>query len=99
MPGVFSVPARRPAFLLAAAKQRRELDALLDVKRADALGAMQLVARQRQHVDRRVLERQRDFANGLNGVGVKQRADAFGLRRHFRDGKDHAGLVIGPLDG
>jgi hypothetical protein len=70
--------AAAPASLLmSAAHQRHELHALADVERHDPLGAVQLVPRQREHVDLGGLKVNGDLADRLHGVGVEQRAAAW----------------------
>ena len=76
-----------PAFLPAAAQQRRELHAAAHIQRADALGRMQLVSGQRQHVDAGRLHVDGEFPDRLHRVGVKQRPRRVGQRRQLGDGK------------
>ncbi len=68
------------------------------VQRAHALGAVELVRAQRQHVHRRGAHIQGQLAGGLGGVAVEQHA---GLTANCADGVDivdHPGLVIGVHD-
>ncbi|MGY4412500.1 hypothetical protein ACVWW4_004236 [Bradyrhizobium sp. LB7.1] len=61
--------------LCAAEDQRSELDVLAHIQRADPLRTMELMAGERQHVDVRSLQVNRNPPDRLDRIGVKERAD------------------------
>ncbi len=91
--------AGSPAALVpAAVDQRRDPHALADEKRADALGAVELVRGERKQVDVQVSHVEGHVPDGLHGVGVEEHialpADGADLG-HGLDGPD---LVVGVHD-
>ncbi len=74
-----------------------ELDARVaaaDVQRADALGAVDLVAGEREQVDVVRLHVDGDLADGLHGVGVEDDALLVAELADLGDGLDDADLVV-----
>ena len=51
---------------------------------------------QRERVDRRFRESNRNFSNYLDGVGMKQDAMTESDLSDFLDGKKHTGLIVRP---
>ena len=70
-----------------------------NVQRADALGAVNLVAGDRHQVDAVFLDVHGNFADGLHCVHMKEDALFFGDLADFRDGLNHADFVVGVHDG
>ena len=68
------------------------------VQRAHALGAVELVRAQRQHVHRRGAHVQGQLAGGLGGVAVEQHAGLAANRADGVDVVDHPGFVVGVHD-
>ena len=87
------------ALLGAAVHQPLQAHAMAHVQRADALGRVELVARQAQKVDVLGLHVDLHVADGLHRVGVEQHAVPLRHRRQLRDGLDGADLVVGVHDG
>ena len=75
------------------------MQALADVERAHALGRVQLVAGEGEHVHVQCFYVDGHMPNGLHGVGVEQRPVRFGDLAQFGDGLDGADLVVGVHDG
>jgi len=93
--GVFRAPA--PAlFLVAADHKRRKPGSLADIKNPDTLGRMKFVTGKRQHVHPRVADINGDLAGHLDGIGVKNDPAFFNHPGDFFNGKNHAGLIVGP---
>ena len=71
-------PRAHPALVPAAVDLRRDADARLaaDVQRADALGPVHLVRRQRRQVDARGVDVEGNLPDALHGVDVEERAPA-----------------------
>ena len=89
--------AAATAFLLAATDDEgRVAGAASDVERADAFGSVELVAREAEEVDGRVLQGDGDFAHGLNRVGVEVGTLRAGDGGGFLHREEDAGLVVGP---
>ena len=63
-------------------------------ERADALGAVDLVSGEREHIDGQALEVELDPANALCGIGVKGDAAVATERPDRRNVLDHADLVV-----
>ena len=74
-------------------------EAPADVQRAHALGAVELVAGQAEHIDVLLLDVDVQMADGLNGVGVEGHARFFTDGADLRDGQDGADLVVGVHGG
>ena len=96
MAGTFSVPPRRRRSCGPPRISGWNGVPLRRIERADALGAVQLVSRQRQHVDRGRLQIDRDLAGGLHRISVEQRTGAMRQFGELFDRKQCSGLVIGP---
>ena len=93
----FSVPGRRPRSCEPPCNSGSIERAAADEHRADALRRADLVARDRQEVERRSLRASIvDLAERLHGVGVEQRAGALGAPRELGDRLDRADLVVDP---
>src|SRR5450759_4486830 len=88
----------QPALLPAAVDQRREPRTAFHVQRAAALGAVELVRGQAQHVDAERADVDGHGAHGLHGVGVEQRALVMSDARQLGDGLDGADHVVGVHD-
>ena len=86
------------AFLVAADEKRPKRRALAHVQHADALGRVELVAGQRQHVHGQLGQIDVDLAHGLDRVGVEQHALGLAQGGDLRDGENDAGFVVGVHD-
>src|SRR5580704_3685837 len=73
--------------------------AAANVKRADALGAVNFVAADGQHVDVVLLDVHRNLADSLHAVGGKENAMFLGDFADFGDGINDADFVVGVHDG
>ena len=69
------------------------------VECTDALGAVELVARERERIDLPVLDRDGDVADGLHGVRMEEDATRAAERADRGDWLDGADLVVGRHDG
>ena len=69
------------------------------VEHADALGAVEFVAGEGQHVDVLLLDVDGQMSRRLHGVGVEQDALLPADRADLRNGLDGADLVVGVHDG
>ena len=87
------------AFLRAALDDIGQGDALPGIQHAHALGAVELVAGQGQHVDVLLLHVDVQVARRLHRVGVEQHALLVAHLANLRDGQDRADLVVGVHDG
>ena len=87
------------ALVASAGEDGREPHAAADPERADTLGAVELVGRQRQQVHAERAHVYRHLADGLHGVGVEQGAVASSDRGQVGDRLDGADLVVGVHDG
>ncbi len=67
-------PAASSVFLAPACDQRREAGSPIDVKRAYAFWAMELVRGKGKEIDRRIAQAHRNFSDGLHSVGMKEHA-------------------------
>ena len=74
-------------------------DALAGVQHAGALGAVELVAGEGQHVDVLLLHVDVEVASGLHGVGVEQDTLFMAHGADLGDGQDGADLVVGVHNG
>ena len=72
-----------------------ERGAAPQIQHADPLGGMQFVTGKREHVDVGVCHVDRDLADRLDGIGMKQRPLILCNGRRLLDRKDHPGLVVG----
>lgn len=90
--------ARAQAALLSTAREQRthRAAARADVKRADALGGVELVSADGNEVRAQRIRAERELQKRLYRVGVQQRLGAVLAQepRDLRDGKDAAGLVV-----
>ena len=91
--------AAAPALLLAAIEKVLKLHATAHIQKADALGAVDLVGRRRQHVDAQLVHVDGLMAEGLHRVGVEGDARLVGGRRQLANRLDGADLVVGEHDG
>ena len=91
--------AAPPAFLLTAIEEVLKLHAAAHIQKADALGAVDLVGRRRQHVDAQLVHVDGLMAEGLHRVGVEDDARLVGGRRQLANRLDGADLVVGEHDG
>jgi hypothetical protein len=84
------------ALLMTTTQQRTEAGIAAQVEHADALGRMQLVAGEREHVDLGGLQVDGNLADRLHRVGMEH--DALLVRHfgHFLDREDGPGFVVGP---
>src|SRR5438105_2874885 len=98
MYGTFSVPARRPAFVLGSVDQRLERCPGPDVERADSFRGVQLVAGQREQVDPQFVDGRPDFADRLRGIGVHRDPALSRERRDLLDRLERPDLVVGVHD-
>ncbi len=90
------------AFVSSAVNHRREFHARVlspHVERADAFGAVDFVRRNGEQVDAVFLHVHGDFADGLNGVHMKEDFLFLGDFADFRDGLDDADFVVRVHDG
>ena len=76
-----------------------EGDTLTGVQHAHALGAVELVGGERQHVNILGLHVNVQVARRLHRIGVEQHALLPAHRADLRDGQDGADLVVGVHDG
>ena len=74
-------------------------EAPADIQGAHALGAVELVSGQAQHVDVLLFDVDFQVADGLNGVGVEGHAGLLADGADFRDGQHGADLVVGVHGG
>ena len=74
-------------------------EALPAVERANALGAMELMAGQAQHIDILFLHIDVQVTNGLNGIGVEGHPGLLADSTDLSDGQDRADLVVGVHGG
>ena len=65
------------------------------VQHADPFGGIDFVSRKAQKIDRAGLRRQRHFADGLRGVGVKDDASLVAKLADLGDRIERPDLVIG----
>lgn len=88
--------AGAPAALMSGAvDERLDLDPPANVERADALGGIDLVARDGEKIDPElIIDLRRDLADGLGGVGVQEHAALAGDLRDLGDRLDRADLVV-----
>ena len=70
-----------------------------NIKSAHAFGAVDLMRRERNQIRARALDVERDFSDGLNGVGMEENALFFADFGDFRDRVDRADFVIGEHHG
>src|ERR1700730_1202730 len=90
------------ALVAAAIDDSGELNAGIaaaNVQRADALGAVNLVAADGQHVDVVLLDIHRNLAYRLHAIGGEENAVFLGDFADFGDGIDDADFVVGVHDG
>ena len=87
----------QPQLLPATPQQRRKRRALAHVQRADAPGAVQLVAGQGQHIGVQRLHVHGDVAEGLHGVAVEGHPPPPGDGADLSRGLERPGLVVGQL--
>ncbi len=99
--GAVDRAAAQAAFLAPADDQRRQagLQAPAGQKRADPLGAVDLVCAQHREVDLASVQRHRDLARGLRDVAEEQGAGAVRELGGPPDVRDRAGLAVGRHDG
>lgn len=76
-----------------------ELDAVLDVEHADALGSMEFVTRHAEHIRAEILDIDLDLSDRLDGIGVEQGSLLMSNGTQFLDGKDRSDLVVSHHDG
>ena len=74
-------------------------EALADIQGAHALGAVELVAGQAQHINVLFLDVDMHMAHRLHRVGVEGHAGFLADRADLRDGQDGADLVVGVHGG
>ena len=94
MPATFSVPARPPALLAAAAQQRLQSHIVAENQRANALRAAEFVRRQAQRVDVERRHIDGDAARRLDGVAMDARAITAGETRRRFDRLHRAGFGV-----
>ena len=99
MEATFSVPARRSFSWLPPMSSGRKRMPTFHIKRADAFRSMKFVSGQREKANRGIREPDRDFADSLDGIGVKEHALSARDLGDFFHRKKHAGFVIGPHHG
>ena len=87
------------AFLVSAEHEGLDLRAAAQVEDADALGGVELVARDREHVHGDLPDVDRDLTRHLHGVRVHRGAELLGDFRDLPDGEDDARLIVRPHDG
>jgi len=83
-------------FLMATDKKRGKAGTPADIKHSDALGGMELVSRDRKHIDGGFTEANGDFAHSLDGVGMERNAASMRKLCRILHRKDYSGFVIGP---
>ena len=98
MPGTFSVPARRWRSWAPPKNERLEPCAAANIEDADALGRVQLVPGDAEQMAADGLDVDRNFAGGLDGVGVKRDFGFGGDFADLLDGLNDAGFVVGHHD-
>ena len=74
-------------------------EALADVQRANALGAVELVGGQAEHIDILLLDVNVQVSRRLNRVGVEGNPRFLADGADFRDGKNGADLIVGVHGG
>ena len=99
MPGTIFRAGPLAPLLGAALDDVGQGDALPGVQHAGALGTVELVAGEGQHVDVLLLDIDVQVARRLHGVGVEQDALFLAHRADLRNGQDGADLVVGVHDG
>src|SRR5262249_29069758 len=82
----------------AAVKQRLNRHAIAHEQGADALGGIGLVAGNRQKIDAELIHLDRNLADGLGGVGVKQHGAFMGDAGAILNRLDGSDLVVGVHD-
>ena len=70
-----------------------------DVKSADSLGRIQLVAREGEQIDLERVDIDGDFSCGLHGVGVEVDVSFLGDAADFLERLDGAKFIVGVHDG
>lgn len=73
--------------------------AVAEVEGANTLYGVKFVAAEGGRVDVEGAEINRNLADGLNGVGVQERASRVNAGGDFAHGVDHAGFVVGQHEG
>ena len=86
------------ALVAAAVQDGLQARAALHVERADALGAVELVAGEAEHVDAELGDVDRQRPDGLHGVGVEQGALLVRDARQLGDRLHRADDVVGEHD-
>ncbi len=97
MPGDVERAAAHAALVAAAVDLLRDLDAgvaAANIQRADALRAVELVRREREHVDVVLLDIDRNLADSLDSIGVEENALLVAELADLGDGLDDADLVV-----
>ena len=90
---------RAQSSLLAASENDRgHFYSLPHIQRSDSFGPVQLVSRERQHIDLETVHIERNLSAGLYGVGVKQNPVELGELRKFFDRLQRSDHVIGCHD-
>ncbi|OPZ85335.1 MAG: hypothetical protein BWY76_01458 [bacterium ADurb.Bin429] len=86
----------RPALMLlpAAVQQRLQACAASRVQRADAFRTVEFVRGDGEQIHRQVARARRQFARGLDGVGVEDDTARAAQPPDLRDGLDSADLII-----
>ena len=84
---------------MAAEHERLELRTAAQIEDADALGGVELVSRDREHVHGNLLDVDRNLARDLDGVRMHRGAVFLGDFGDLLDGEDDARLVVRPHHG
>src|SRR5205814_196296 len=72
---------------------------LADIQRADSLRSAQLVGGEREQVNGKLREIERELADGLRGVAMKQDASLAAVFADFANRIERTDLVVGEHDG
>src|SRR5713101_4027989 len=93
--------AAQAAFVTAAVQDGFEPNSGISathVQRPDALGTIDFMSRHTEKVDPHLFHVERDFAHGLDGIGVEEDAPFFAKLADFPDRLERPNLVVGGHD-
>jgi len=99
MPGRFSTPARRPAFLIAAVQKGSQARAAMAIQHADSFRPVKAMRREGKQVRAQSLDIHRQPAHGGFGIDVERDALFVGDGGDLPDRFQRADLVIDQMDG
>src|SRR5260370_240313 len=85
--------------MMTAIEKLAKASSAANVKRTDALGAIQLVAGNRKQIDLQLIDVDGNFSGRLHGVGVEVDVGFFGDAADLLERLDGAEFVVGVHDG